>query len=281
MTSILASLAQHPPPCAAGPRPLRAAPVDRARKSHSALGKLLEEHGLGIYGPILDQHDAADLATLRILLLCDYEAMGIPARIGDEISRLAHVSTPAFTIPPAFSPAPAPALPPAFSPPPPPPQDWRAAARAPAAPAPPRAPAPRAPPASTRGAADSFDAPGGFIFLCDKKTRDEVFRRKLFGLPRNHLKHVKQITRTTVLFLLDFSRSELHGPFKAVGAAALDLEPEAWEGKFSAQLRFEPLIEATASLKYGAASILVTKGEYQSGALTLAKKDELLRRLLA
>ena len=68
---------------------------------------------------------------------------------------------------------------------------------------------------------------GGFMFMCSPATEGECLRRALLGLQRNHLAKMQQIGPSTRLFLLNFKTRALHGPFRADGAAALDVVPDA------------------------------------------------------
>ena len=124
----------------------------------------------------------------------------------------------------------------------------------------------------------------GYIFLCDRKTRNEVFDRKLFGLPRNSLRAMEKIGPSTALFLYDFRSYDLMGPMKAVGKPALDIEVGAWNGRFGAQLRFAPLQASSADLPNGVATYAVnrsTDGTFKSGEVTPARAQELLGKLFA
>ena len=82
------------------------------------------------------------------------------------------------------------------------------------------------------------------------------------------------ITRDTPLFLYDFDAKTISGPMTAAGAVALDLEPDAWRGRFPAQLKFS---------SGGAAPFATVRVNgtvrYKSGVLDAGKTADLLQML--
>ena len=113
-------------------------------------------------------------------------------------------------------------------------------------------------------------AAGGFMFMCSPATEGECLRRALLGLQRNHLAKMQQIGPSTRLFLLNFKTRALHGPFRADGAAALDVVPDAWGGKFPAQIR----VVGTAG-SYFTATLPKEDTGRQMGAMSSERADEL------
>ncbi|KAH8052153.1 6-phosphofructo-2-kinase [Aureococcus anophagefferens] len=92
-----------------------------------------------------------------------------------------------------------------------------------------------------------------------------------------------KIGPSTALFLYDFRQRELMGPMKAVGAPALDIEPDAWNGRFRAQLRFLPLDSGATNLRNGVATLAIDKpkhGPVGAGDLSPARTKQLLDFLL-
>ena len=79
--------------------------------------------------------------------------------------------------------------------------------------------------------------PCGFVFLCNAKTENECLQRQLFGLPSNHQLMVSRITAGSFLFLFNTGSRKLSGVHLAASDGAVDLEPDAWGGKFPAQVR--------------------------------------------
>ena len=92
----------------------------------------------------------------------------------------------------------------------------------------------------------------GFMFMCSRSTEAECLSRALLGLPRGSFAAMEnKIDDQTRIFLLNFQTREVFGPFRANGAAALDIVPEAWGGKFPAQLRVHTRPYSSAVLPSG------------------------------
>uniref|UniRef100_A0A1D1XVI2 B2 protein n=1 Tax=Anthurium amnicola TaxID=1678845 RepID=A0A1D1XVI2_9ARAE len=93
----------------------------------------------------------------------------------------------------------------------------------------------------------------GAIFMSNRSTKEECFRRKLFGSPASQEGFVKKIKAGMVLFLFEYEERKLYGVFEATSNGAMDIIPTAFisSGKlFSAQICFRrtwycpPLTEA-------------------------------------
>lgn len=97
------------------------------------------------------------------------------------------------------------------------------------------------------------------MFICNKETYRECMELSLLGLPRQHLRVVKQLReRETALFLFNVSDRRLHGVFEASAPGGENINPTAWKNSksysraspFPAQVpfkiikRYEPLPEA-------------------------------------
>ncbi|KAH8075090.1 6-phosphofructo-2-kinase [Aureococcus anophagefferens] len=179
----------------------------------------------------LEAQNITSVALVARLAAADYERMGVPPRHRDALSEASKRLQGANGASGAES--------------------WEAAPARRAAPKPGSAPRP------LRGAA------AGFIFLCDHKTRGEVFQRRLFGLPPNNLKDMHKIGPSTALFLYDFRQRELMGPMKA--------------------LRFLPLDSGATNLRNGVATLAIDKpkhGPVGAGDLSPARTKQLLDFLL-
>lgn len=78
----------------------------------------------------------------------------------------------------------------------------------------------------------------GYCFLCNNDTVDECFRLNLVGCPQPKLADMKNLPEDAAIFLLNTESKEVHGMFEPDGKAAIAIVPEAWQGRFPAQLRF-------------------------------------------
>jgi hypothetical protein len=84
-----------------------------------------------------------------------------------------------------------------------------------------------------------FYEPNNAIFMSNRATRKECFRRKLLGLPSGQADFVKQVKAGMVLFLFEFERRELHGVFQACSDGAMNIVPHAYSSsgkQFPAQV---------------------------------------------
>lgn len=108
-----------------------------------------------------------------------------------------------------------------------------------------------------------------FIMLCNKRTENECLGRNLFGDRKHRLECLSEIEVGDIGFLLNMTTNELIGVFKASSKAELDIENDAWQGEFQAQIQVEPLGELTRVEE--AATVLANAGvgliDIKSGAL--------------
>lgn len=82
-----------------------------------------------------------------------------------------------------------------------------------------------------------------FIMLCNKRTENECLERSLFGDRKYRLEYLSEIEIGDIGFLLNVTTDELIGVFKAISKPELDIEHDAWQGGFQAQVRVEPIGE--------------------------------------
>jgi len=81
----------------------------------------------------------------------------------------------------------------------------------------------------------------GQIFACTNKSKEECFRRLLFGTNRAYAPAVMRVRKGHYLFLLDFDSDQLYGVFKATSDAEMRIQPEAWKGKYPYQVKVKPI----------------------------------------
>lgn len=95
----------------------------------------------------------------------------------------------------------------------------------------------------------------GFIFACTNKTEGECFDRLLFGTSRVYAPIVIRVRAGDLLFLNNIEKNVLYGVFRAVSKGDLDIQPNAWGGRYPFQVKVEILGErvtienATKTLK--------------------------------
>lgn len=78
----------------------------------------------------------------------------------------------------------------------------------------------------------------GFIFMCNRITKPECYRFRVFGLPAGRKDVVANIRRGTFLFLFDTDVKLLYGIYRADSTGRLNIEPFAFGRKFPAQVSF-------------------------------------------
>jgi len=74
-------------------------------------------------------------------------------------------------------------------------------------------------------------------FVCKNDTEAECFQRGLFGQVETYLDQVRRVRRGDMLILYNIESDILFAPFTAESDGARDLEPDAWGGRFPAQVR--------------------------------------------
>lgn len=83
----------------------------------------------------------------------------------------------------------------------------------------------------------------GFIFYCTNKTEKECFERSLFGTEKAYGPIVIRIRKGDILFLNNLNSNSLYGVFKAVSDGDLNIQPDAWGGKYPFQIKVKVLGE--------------------------------------
>jgi hypothetical protein len=75
-----------------------------------------------------------------------------------------------------------------------------------------------------------------FFMLCTNETEKECLERGLFGDQEWLFPYLKVIKKGDIGFLINVSNDEIIGVFEAVEPARLNIVPEAWGGRFPAQI---------------------------------------------
>lgn len=78
-----------------------------------------------------------------------------------------------------------------------------------------------------------------FIMLCTDRTEEECLERNLFGDKARRFQCLSDIKQGDIGFLLNVSNNELIGLFRARSEARLNMEPDAWNGRFASQVPVE------------------------------------------
>ena len=104
--------------------------------------------------------------------------------------------------------------------------------------------------------------------LCDVRTEDECLACNLFGDKARKLQDLDEIQPGDIGLLLNINKDELIGVFRACSQAQLHIEPNAWDGRFAAQVRVKLIGELQrvkdASYILGKAGVAMT--QLKSGA---------------
>ncbi|KAK9291987.1 hypothetical protein L1049_019939 [Liquidambar formosana] len=84
----------------------------------------------------------------------------------------------------------------------------------------------------------------GAIFMSNRSTKEECFKKKLFGLPPFYADFVKKVKVGMVLFLFEYEQRKLYGVFEATSDGAVNIVPHAYRSsgkQFSAQVRISTI----------------------------------------
>lgn len=81
----------------------------------------------------------------------------------------------------------------------------------------------------------------GQIFACTNKSENECFRRLLFGTNKLYAPAAIRVRKGNFLFLLNLDSNLLYGVFRAASDGKMNIDPEAWGGKYPYQIKVEPI----------------------------------------
>jgi len=92
----------------------------------------------------------------------------------------------------------------------------------------------------------------GMMFLCNKFTEEECLKNMIFAASAARMEDMIKITDKTALFLyrLTPNKCVLHGVFQAQGLPGLQLVPNAFNGRFPAQVRVKPFFRFPHPVPY-------------------------------
>ncbi|MFX0211065.1 MAG: hypothetical protein ACFFDT_34115 [Candidatus Hodarchaeota archaeon] len=77
----------------------------------------------------------------------------------------------------------------------------------------------------------------GFIFVCGRSTQDECFEKMLFCTTLSYKDKALKVRKGDLGFLYNLDTDILYGIFEAFSDGSLNIEPQAFRGKFPAQVR--------------------------------------------
>lgn len=110
----------------------------------------------------------------------------------------------------------------------------------------------------------------GFLFACTMKTQEECFARLLFGADKPYAPIVIRVRKGDLLFLNNIEADVLYGVFRAISNGKLNIQPEAWKGKYPYQVMVE---------KIGAIKVL-KNAKKRLGKLKIKRNTPILGRKL-
>jgi transitional endoplasmic reticulum ATPase len=79
--------------------------------------------------------------------------------------------------------------------------------------------------------------PPCFFAICTNNTENECLEKGLFGDKESRLLYLKSIKKGDFGFLINISKDQLLGIFAAESEAMLDIDPNAWSGRFRTQVK--------------------------------------------
>jgi hypothetical protein len=81
----------------------------------------------------------------------------------------------------------------------------------------------------------------GQVFACTNKSEHECFERLIFGTNRLYAPAAMRVRKGDFLFLLNIDSDIIHGVFKAASKAEMNIQPDAWNGKYPYQVKAKPV----------------------------------------
>jgi len=81
----------------------------------------------------------------------------------------------------------------------------------------------------------------GFIFATSNSSQEECFHRLLFGSNRQYGAAAIRVKKGDLIFLLNLDSDLLYGIFEADSEGKMNIESEAWNGKYPYQVKVHPI----------------------------------------
>ena len=81
----------------------------------------------------------------------------------------------------------------------------------------------------------------GYIFACTNASEQECFEKLLFGTSKPYAAAAMRVRKGDFLFLLNIESDLLYGIFKASSDGKVNIDPDAWKGKYPYQVKVEPV----------------------------------------
>jgi DNA modification methylase len=81
----------------------------------------------------------------------------------------------------------------------------------------------------------------GEILGCTNNTQEDCLKRLVFGTNKVYAPGIMKVKRGFYLFLINLDSDKTYGVFRAISNAGLNLDPEAWGGRYPYQVRIEPV----------------------------------------
>jgi len=83
----------------------------------------------------------------------------------------------------------------------------------------------------------------GFLFACTERTEAECLERSLFGTDKVYGPIAIRVRKGDLLFLNNLETDKLYGVFEASSDCAMNIQPDAWSGKYPYQIEVKNLGE--------------------------------------
>ncbi len=121
----------------------------------------------------------------------------------------------------------------------------------------------------------------GYIFRCTNETEDECFKRMLFGEIPKYQDKVEKIEIGDSLFLLNVYSGKFYGEFRAISHGGLNIEKDAWGGRFPCQVKVERIAVYPPITKSELQKVVAFKPKFKGSYPEAILDDEQITELRA